>query len=361
MLHPVLRRFGGGYVFAEDGHTRSLQGVNASGRSTTGRGVPSTRSAALSMRRLLPLLAVLPLLPFAAPPWANAQELIRDTRIRVTAPGLAPQRQVGRFVGMRGDTLLAMLGTDSTVMALPTASLARVEASRGSPARRGRGALVGAGIGGAVAFLTVYAIASRPGAGEEDYASIFAVLFVTPVTVGGGAIIGALSAPRREQWSVVRVAGVGLVPGARVRVWAVSPRLYRADATLQQVRGDTLVLRVGGGLVTVPADAVTRLDVRQGGASWGQGARHGAVRGLLVGGVLGAAGGAVVFPGDDAYVRSTLVGQGIMIGVGLGATLGAVVGAVHPGDAWTPSRTPVRVTVGRTVDGGTKLGASIRF
>jgi hypothetical protein len=126
----------------------------------------------------------------------------------------------------------------------------------------------------------------------------------------------------------------GVFPGAEVRI--VSSQ-YQGQATVVRVHAQSLELVVTGldGTVVVPAPGVQRLDVRVRRTGW-----HGARRGAIWGGLIGAAAGAF---GDPPEEEDGLWGSsgGVILGTGfIGAGFGAAVGAIFPGKRWVPVAIP---------------------
>ena len=158
-----------------------------------------------------------------------------------------------------------------------------------------------------------------------------------------------------------------LTPGARIRFDAASVG-YRMTGTLVRFEVDTLVVQVDGdapGLaLIVPADSVSRLDVRH--------ERTMAAEGALLGGLAGVVLAVVASPDildDDgncttleciAYHVSPKVETRIGVLAGVGFLLGIIVGSETKTVSW--SSVPLqRLTVGSTPDGGLALGVRISF
>jgi len=105
------------------------------------------------------------------------------------------ERATGTLVGLE-DGRLRLQAQEDLVRDFPVVDLARLELSVGR--HRARGALIGAGVGLVGGYL-VGALISSSGAGIGANLAVIGVpLFTTP----GGALIGAIAAPRRY----VRVA-----------------------------------------------------------------------------------------------------------------------------------------------------------
>jgi hypothetical protein len=143
-------------------------------------------------------------------------------------------------------------------------------------------------------------------------------------------------------------------------VTAPSLSLEREVVTVQAARGDTWTVRRGdGSRVEVPAAAITLIEARAAMSREDAGWR-GARRGFVAGALVGAVGGMLVFRGNEAYNRTTLVGQGAMIGAGVLSVAGAAVGVARPGSRWVPAASP-RLSVAPAPGGGARVGMSLRF
>ncbi|MGE5801385.1 MAG: hypothetical protein ACM358_03940 [Gemmatimonadota bacterium] len=158
-----------------------------------------------------------------------------------------------------------------------------------------------------------------------------------------------------------------LTPGVRIRFDAASYG-YQMTGTLVRWEVDTLVVQVDGdapGLaLVVPADSVSRLDVRR--------ERTLAAEGALLGGLAGTVLAVVASPDvlDDngncttpeclAYQVSPKVDTRIGVLAGLGVLLGIIVGSETKVASWSP--VPLqRLAVGSTPNGGLALGVRISF
>jgi hypothetical protein len=139
----------------------------------------------------------------AAPFTLLAQQeslLAPGERVRVTAPSIGVHERVCTFSALRRDTALVM--DRGTLLALPLASVTKLEVSRGRGSRAGKGAVIGLLVGtGAGAALGVIDLA-----GEDEVAEY---LFVFYAGLGGGvgallgAVLGAVS--RVDRWEPVRL------------------------------------------------------------------------------------------------------------------------------------------------------------
>lgn len=158
-----------------------------------------------------------------------------------------------------------------------------------------------------------------------------------------------------------------LNPGVRIRFDAASFG-YQMTGTLVRWEVDTLVVQVDGdapGLaLIVPADSLSRLDVRRERTMAGEGA----VLGGLAGTVLAFIASPDVLDDNgncttlecQAYQVSPKVDTRIGVLAGLGVLLGIIVGSETKIVSWSP--VPLqRLTVGSTPNGGLALGVRISF
>jgi hypothetical protein len=156
-------------------------------------------------------------------------------------------------------------------------------------------------------------------------------------------------------------------PGTRIRLDA--PSLGgRLTGTLEEVASDTLVVRVDGdapGLaLLVPADSVTRLDVRRERSM----ALEGGGLGVLAGTLLAVVASPDVLDENGrcttlaclAYKVSPEMGTRIEVLGMVGALLGTIVGSAAKTATWAPVDLQ-RLHVGATGDGGLALGLRISF
>jgi hypothetical protein len=146
-------------------------------------------------------------------------------------------------------------------------------------------------------------------------------------------------------------------PGSRIMVWTdtrIGPLdVVSADGAMIEARD------AGGATVRLDLGQARRIDVSRR-RSHGEGAARGLFLGALVSAVGGAVGGFAIndeFFGDTAFERA-LLGAGVF-GAG-GAVLGLVGGALNPGNTWTRLEPPVSVRV-RPHDSRLSLGLAARF
>ena len=131
--------------------------------------------------------------------WAQVEV---GARVRVTAHSI-PGRRIGSLVSLDGDSLRYTRWDTSSVVAVPLESVARLERSIGRRSNTGRGATLGALIGGGFGlFLGIAASTDNSGwweVGPEEIAAATAVAGVAGA--GLGAVIGSLS--KRDRWEPV--------------------------------------------------------------------------------------------------------------------------------------------------------------
>ncbi|HEX8694785.1 MAG TPA: hypothetical protein VF746_20330 [Longimicrobium sp.] len=162
-------------------------------------------------------------LPFAvavlAAPALHAQDaprLAEGTRVRVTAPALAIDRQAGRVASLSVDTLFLARGPERTLTAVPRGAITRLEVSRGR-GERGKSALRMAGIGflAGAAAGALFGLSCTDPECNEGLPAIGAA-----VGAGFGAIAGGVigAARGREAWEPVPLgAAAAAPPGGRGR------------------------------------------------------------------------------------------------------------------------------------------------
>jgi hypothetical protein len=283
---------------------------------------------------------------------APAQEPSAGTRLRVTAPDLGLKKRVVIVQSIRGDTLHALLGSDT--IAVPLAAATRVDVSQGRHRHRLRWTAIGAAAGGAAA-LGLIEILSATNPGYEDPTVIFGLIFAAPALVAGGTLTGAIAAPLTEDWQTVVLGGPdSFRRGTRVRVWARDPALSGTAMRIDTVRAGVYVLSSGGRTVEVPIASVTRMEVWRGGTTRSGSALRGAGIGTVAGGAYGLAVVSLAGPieeGDGFVLRRATAA---------GAVIGALWGAARPGGHWRPAPN-ARFAVAPAHGGGTRLGIDVRF
>ena len=148
---------------------------------------------------LLVLILQVALLLETQPVWAQVEA---GARVRVTTHS-HPGRRIGSLVSLDGDSLRYTRWDTSSVVAVPLESVTRLERSIGRRSNTGRGAMLGALIGGGFGlFLGIVASTDNSGwweVGPEEIAAATAVVGVAGA--GVGAVIGSLS--KRDRWEPV--------------------------------------------------------------------------------------------------------------------------------------------------------------
>lgn len=149
------------------------------------------------------ILATLLQAPVTPAPVAQADS---GSRVRITVDRPSKHSHFGTLVSADADSL--RFTTDSTgVVAIPTASVTRLERSRGRHSNAGRGAVIGGVIGGAAGIILGIAAS----ADESSYVDTGpeGVLFATAILGATGAGLGALigAASKRDRWEPVAIPG----------------------------------------------------------------------------------------------------------------------------------------------------------
>lgn len=161
----------------------------------------------------------------------------------------------------------------------------------------------------------------------------------------------------------VEAQNQAVAPGARVRVTAPAKGLERHVTTVENVRGDSIVVGFGGGWQTIALRDMTSLDVSMGRESrFFADAGIGLAVGVLAGGLVGAVGyqectDCILAPANRA--QSAALGA-ILAGT-VGLVAGAIVGVFHRPDRWRRYELPIKSTIARLPSGGIGLGISRAF
>jgi hypothetical protein len=161
--------------------------------------------------RIASLVAALVLVaPF--PLLAQQESLLAPgERVRVTAPGIGVHERVCTFSALRRDTALVM-ERGGTLLALPLASITKLEVSRGRRSRVGKGAVIGllAGAGAGV-LLGALDLAQEEGGAE------YVLLGWAGLGAGAGALFGAVlgAVIRVDRWEPVRLYPVRVGLGSQ--------------------------------------------------------------------------------------------------------------------------------------------------
>jgi hypothetical protein len=174
------------------------------------------------MPRTRPLYRVLfaALVTLAPMRIANAQSSVPQTlslgtRIRVTSNQMVAPI-VGSYQGMRRDTLLLIEdGTGAKVWAFNTTAVSQVETSIGMKGGNRdpmiRWGLIGAGLGGGIAFITSVSLENNTG---QQYNQLLSTLLGAAMGGGLGAFYG--SRKLAEHWAPIPLPQrVGVVPTAK--------------------------------------------------------------------------------------------------------------------------------------------------
>ncbi len=140
-------------------------------------------------------------------------------RVRVSAPTVAERPLLGTVVALEVDTLIVDARGYAHPLALPLASLAWLEVSRGQKSRTLKGAGIGFLVGGAAGLATAAIwCAIDCDAGDPYTGLVYAALGVLGAGVGAltGAIIG--STIKVDRWLDVPLyqLRVGLTPSERL-------------------------------------------------------------------------------------------------------------------------------------------------
>jgi len=140
--------------------------------------------------------------------WADPpNSLTAGSRVRVTtARGSSPASVTGRLAALDVEKLVLELAKPSRILEVPLRDISKLELSK-SPSRKGRGALVGFGVGLATAFA-LEAVFSTCEDGSKGCASGSDVLvYGTLIVALPGAAIGA-AVSRGELWVELPVKGM---------------------------------------------------------------------------------------------------------------------------------------------------------
>jgi hypothetical protein len=132
----------------------------------------------------------------------GAMGLLPGARVRVLAPEFAPKPIVGTVESSSGQRIVLRVENRDPPVVVPFAEITRLDLSRGRA--RGKSALIGAAIGGALAAGSMMILCQ--GGGDCDTTAVAAVYGAGGLVLGGGvgAIVGA------ERWEDV--------PSDRIRV-----------------------------------------------------------------------------------------------------------------------------------------------
>jgi len=155
-----------------------------------------------------------------------------------------------------------------------------------------------------------------------------------------------------------------ITAGTRVRVTSRVHDYNRKVATVNELRGDSVVLVAGSRPVTMALSDLDQIQVSVG-------RRRTVLRGMLAGGLIGAVGGAVIgavtyqpcegfclFVPDNAAEAGVLTGT--VLGV-VGVAVGGIVGAFNTTDRWGPATAPGRISLAPAPGGRVAVGLTRSF
>jgi hypothetical protein len=130
-------------------------------------------------------------------------------RVRITTSASRQPIWVGTLISADQDSVKLVSAKDRQLVALPIARIVRAERSRGRRSNAGRGATIGAVVGGGTGLI-LGLLAS--GEGEEDSfyevgadEVIVAMAFLAAAGAGIGALVGAVTP--RDQWEPLTLPG----------------------------------------------------------------------------------------------------------------------------------------------------------
>ena len=154
------------------------------------------------------LLAQLLLLATAPPVHSQADS---GLRVRITTSASRQPIWVGTLISADQDSVIQFSAKDRQLVALPIARIVRAERSRWRRSNAGRGATIGAFVGGGTGLI-LGLLASGEREGEEDSfyevgadEVILAMAFLAAPGAGIGALVGAVTP--RDQWEPLTLPG----------------------------------------------------------------------------------------------------------------------------------------------------------
>ena len=134
-----------------------------------------------------------------------AQGLEPGQRIRVTAPDVLAERQVGQLLWLDVDSLVLESASAAVPQrwVIPPESITQLEASQGRRGHAGKGFLIGAGVGLVGGLIGISGQGTCTGSG--NYGEFCAIIVTGSTITGGllGLLIGA--ATRSERWVSIPV------------------------------------------------------------------------------------------------------------------------------------------------------------
>jgi len=135
-------------------------------------------------------------------------------RVRLLARDLDPEPLIGTVVEIDDETLSLRVGEGETPAVVPREAITRLEVSAGRKSR-GRGALIGAVVGGLVGAIAL-AATPEPSCGPNPWSCIgISKEEAAPAVIGLGAGVGALvglAITPGEKWTVLPSARVAFSP-----------------------------------------------------------------------------------------------------------------------------------------------------
>ena len=138
------------------------------------------------------------------------------SRVRIAAPVFGPKSQVGTVVSLTRDTLVLRQGSSVATRSVATSDITRLEVSKGSYTRKGKGALWGLLIGAGAGAVLGYALYEEPKCNPPSFGCGPSIVgpdskgsnAVYSGVAGGivGAVIGTLvGSSSRDRWAPATV------------------------------------------------------------------------------------------------------------------------------------------------------------
>jgi hypothetical protein len=91
------------------------------------------------------------------------------SRVRIAAPVFGPKSQVGTVVSLTRDTLVLRQGSSVATRSVATSDITRLEVSKGTYTRKGKGALWGLLIGAGTGAVLGYALYEEPKCDPQNF------------------------------------------------------------------------------------------------------------------------------------------------------------------------------------------------
>jgi hypothetical protein len=151
----------------------------------------------------IPMVLVL-LLTIAPPVHSQADS---GLRVRITTSASRQPRWVGTLISVDNDSVRLMSAGGRQRVALPITRIVRAERSRGRRSNAGRGAMIGALVGGGAGFILGLLASGEQDSFYEIGADevIVAMAFLGAAGAGIGALVGAVTP--RDQWEPLTLPG----------------------------------------------------------------------------------------------------------------------------------------------------------